>query len=84
MCKVSNILTRTEYDAVRALLDIIAGYDMPFELVKESEILSTHFKYAYILTHWAGDVVDAFVDKLDQEQRYSLLLLNRMFIKLSG
>ena len=83
MCKVSNILTRSEYDAVHALLAVIAGYEMPYEEVKESELLSTHFKYAYLLTHWSEDVVSTFVDKLDQEQRYSLILLNKIFVKLA-
>lgn len=84
MCKNKDLLTRAEYDAVRALLAVIAGYEMPYEEVRESLLLSTHFKYAYVLTHWAPDVVDAYIDKLDQEQRYALILLNKLFLKLSG
>jgi len=83
MCKNKDLLTRAEYDAVRALLAVIAGYEMPYEEVKESKLLSTHFKYAYLLTHWSEDVVNAFVEKLDQEQRYSLILLNKIFVKLA-
>ena len=83
MCKKNDFLTRKEYDAVRALLAVIAGYEMPYEEVRESLLLSTHFKYAYLLTHCSEGVVNAFVEKLDQEQRYSLILLNKIFVKLA-
>lgn len=84
MCSNTKLLTRTEYDAVSSLLSILCGYNMPYDEVKQSELLSLHFKYAYVLTHWTPDVVDAYIDKLDQEQRYALILLNKLFIKLSG
>lgn len=84
MCSNTRLLTRAEYDAVSALLSMLCGYHMGYGEVKQSELLSLHFKYAYVLTHWTPDVVDAYVDKLDQEQRYALILLNKLFIKLSG
>lgn len=84
MCSNTRLLTRAEFDAVSTLLSMLCGYHMTYDEVKQSELLSLHFKYAYVLTHWTPDVVDAYIDKLDQEQRYALVLLNRLFIKLSG
>ena len=83
MCSNTRLLTRTEYDAVSTLLSVLCGYHMTYDEVKESELLSLHFKYAYVLTHWSGDVIDAYIDKLDREQHYALILLNKLFIKLS-
>ena len=83
MCK-TKLLTRTEYDAVRALLAVIAGYEFSYEEVTESRLLSVHYKYAYLITSWGMDVTNAFVDKLTQEERYSLIPLNKIFVKVAN